>query len=268
MDDEELEKATNSLKAHLSTTTEGQKGDAGTILVIGGSKYYTGAPFFVAMAALETGSELVYLFSEPEGIIPLKTLLPESIVCEIEYQEWILCRVTVCVVGSGLGRPSKATCTKIKKILAYLDEKQVPVIFDGDGIRLSRELGVNSLDNVILTPNLNEKKHIEKIEDRFFYVFKGANDLIIGCGKTLLIDVEGCEKRVGGQGDILAGVIASLVSKCKFPLAREDILASLILGCRLVRTAGSSAYKKHWKSLITRDILEELKESFKTETIQ
>lgn len=260
---DELTDSIASLSSKISTTTrESRKGGSGTILVIGGCKYYTGAPFFVSMAALYTGSELVYLFSETEGIIPLKTLLPECIVCGIEYQEWILRRITACVVGSGLGRPSVSTSAEINRILRRLDERNIPIIVDGDAIRLSEDLGIYDLRNVILTPNVSEQKHV-RVTDNFFYIQKGFEDVVIGKNRKFVVSNKGCSKRIGGQGDILAGTVASLISKLDDPVTGSDILASMVLGCRLVRAAGNAAYKKSWKSLITRDILECLREVFK-----
>lgn len=266
MEDDEMMESIAMLKSRLSATVpESKKGEGGTILIIGGCRYYTGAPFFVAMGALHTGSELVYLFSEPEAVVPLKTLLPECIVCGIEYQEWILNRITTCVVGSGLGRPLESTCREITRILGYLDSRGVPIVVDGDGIRLHREFGVQGFQNVILTPNSNEQKYMGDIRDGFFYVQKGPRDVILKDRRRLVVDTEGCPKRVGGQGDILAGVIASLVSKCRHPLEKNDILASVVVGCRLVRSAGRLSYRRHWRTLITRDILEELRRCFKSE---
>jgi ATP-dependent NAD(P)H-hydrate dehydratase len=41
--------------------------------VIGGSKDYTGAPYYAGMAALRTGAELVYLFTERGAATAIKT---------------------------------------------------------------------------------------------------------------------------------------------------------------------------------------------------
>ena len=49
------------------------KGQSGRIGVIGGSKDYTGAPYYAGMAALRTGAELVYLFTERGAATAIKT---------------------------------------------------------------------------------------------------------------------------------------------------------------------------------------------------
>lgn len=253
-----------ALKKRIShTEAHSRKGDAGAILVIGGSEFYTGAPFFASMAALVTGSELVYIFSEPAAILPLKTLLPEAIVCQTECHEWILCRVTACVVGTGLGRPSIQTCEVIRQVLMLLDGRGIPIVVDGDAIGLCRELGIHELRTAVLTPNANEKRHIEKMEHRFFYIEKGPQDVVVGNGERVVVDAEGCPKRVGGQGDILAGTVASLLSR--LPLDGGDVVGTLALACRLVRGAANMSYRQHWNSVITRNILDSLGECFALE---
>lgn len=259
----ELELAISSVRSRVATATSERKGASGTILVIGGCRYYTGAPYFVSLAALFTGSEIVYVFSEPEAIPSLKSLLPESIVCGIEYQEWILQKVTACVVGPGLGRPSETTCKEIRKILVYLSRRSVPVIVDGDGIRLAGLMGIERFGTVIVTPNASEQKHIEEPNSRFFYVKKGPSDVILWGGEEVKVDGRGCPKRIGGQGDILAGTIASLVSRLESPAPSPEVMGSIVVGCRMVREAGRLAYERYWKGLITRDILEGLRDVFK-----
>lgn len=261
----EFSEASSSIKSRIRTSISERKGSSGTILIIGGSRHYTGAPYFASLAAFHSGSELVYIFSEPEAIVSLKTLLPESIVCGIEYQEWLLKKVSCCIIGPGLGRPSEETCKEITRILSYLGRRDIPIVIDGDGIRLASRLDIGDLKTVIITPNTNEQKYIDKFEKRIFYVLKGSNDVILWKEKEVRINNEGCPKRIGGQGDILAGTIASLVSNCKPLSSDKEIFGSIILGCIMVRKAVRLAYEKCWKSLITRDILEMLKESFRTE---
>ena len=56
------------------------KGDCGRIAIIGGSREYTGAPYFAAMASLKTGSDVVHLFCEESAAIVIKSYSPDLIV--------------------------------------------------------------------------------------------------------------------------------------------------------------------------------------------
>lgn len=56
------------------------KGEMGRVGVIGGSKDYTGAPFYAAKASLLFGADLVFVFCEHEALLPLKAYSPEFMV--------------------------------------------------------------------------------------------------------------------------------------------------------------------------------------------
>lgn len=47
---------------------------------MGGSKEYTGAPFYVGAAALRSGADIVHVFCPEDASIPIKSYSPELIV--------------------------------------------------------------------------------------------------------------------------------------------------------------------------------------------
>ena len=49
------------------------KGENGVVGVIGGSFEYTGAPYYSAISALKTGSDLSQVFCHTEAAIPIKS---------------------------------------------------------------------------------------------------------------------------------------------------------------------------------------------------
>ena len=149
------------------------KGSSGRIAVIGGSALYTGAPYYASTAALQTGADLVTVFTAQEAAIPLKCYSPELMVQpvysaqafdsievkdnvtvdEVEHVLKNLPRAqqtvekmidTVCknigtyhclVVGPGLGR-SPYVGYAVGKILQRVRNKHrsVPVILDADAL--------------------------------------------------------------------------------------------------------------------------------------
>jgi hypothetical protein len=64
-------------------TPEAHKGSYGRIGILGGSEQYTGAPFYAAMSALNTGSDLAFVFCAQEAAIPLKGYSPELMVSPV-----------------------------------------------------------------------------------------------------------------------------------------------------------------------------------------
>ena len=56
---------------------------AGRVVVIGGSLEYCGAPYYAAMGALRTGSELAWVLCAPEAAVPIKSYSPELMVLPV-----------------------------------------------------------------------------------------------------------------------------------------------------------------------------------------
>ena len=87
------------------------KGQNGKVAVIGGSRTYTGAPYFAALAALRTGSDLAFIYCHEDASIPIKSYSPEIIVNSIfaktpkEQQVKPALEIARSVIiGPGLGR--------------------------------------------------------------------------------------------------------------------------------------------------------------------
>ena len=83
------------------------KGDFGHVLIIGGDLGFAGAPILAALGALRVGAGLVSLASHQATLTGLNAYHPE-IMCHAiddpDNLEAILTKVTVVVLGPGLGR--------------------------------------------------------------------------------------------------------------------------------------------------------------------
>jgi len=56
------------------------KGQSGRIGIVGGSKEYSGAPYFSAISTLRVGADLSYVFTTKEAAPVIKSYTPELIV--------------------------------------------------------------------------------------------------------------------------------------------------------------------------------------------
>jgi ATP-dependent NAD(P)H-hydrate dehydratase len=56
------------------------KGQSGRIGIVGGSKEYSGAPYFSAISSLRVGADLSYVFTTKEAAPVIKSYTPELIV--------------------------------------------------------------------------------------------------------------------------------------------------------------------------------------------
>lgn len=235
---------------------EGQKGCNSTVLIIGGSDLYTGAPYFAGLSAFKSGFDLCYIMCEKEALIPLKVLLPEAIITHIQCMKWILDRINICIIGPGLGRPNIDTIEIIKQIYIYLKVKNIFFIFDGDGIKLYMDQFIlQDYSKIIFTPNYNEKFKIKNSE-KYYIIEKGRIDQIRMDGKVYKIDDDGCEKRISGQGDILCGILSYLIVK------NDNVLDCMMAACKVMRKASNIAYIKKGRTLMAKDIIQEIGNAF------
>ena len=221
----------------------GHKGNFGKLLLLCGSRGYTGAAFFAAMGALRSGAGLVFL-GVPESIYGIEAVkLNEPVIFPLPDVDGRLSadavpeilsrlhRMDAVLVGPGLGQ-SEGTLAVVR---AVLEKAECPVVVDADGInvlRAHRDLLRGRKSPTILTPHDGEFARLGGIigEDRMAAAAALADDL--GC-VVLLKGHETCVTdgtdgyinptgnpgmAVGGSGDVLAGVITALLGAGLPPL--------------------------------------------------
>lgn len=222
---------------------DAHKGDFGKILLLCGSRGYTGAAALSAMGALRSGSGLVFL-GVPECIYGIEAVkLTEPVVFPLPDQDGKLSReasalvaeklpqMDAVLIGPGLGQ-SEGTLSVVQTVL---ERAQCPVVVDADGINLlSRHKDIlrGRTAPTILTPHDGEFMRLagEIGENRRAAAEKAARDIniilllkghrtIITNGEETYINPTGNPgMAVGGSGDVLAGVIVSLLGQKLPPL--------------------------------------------------
>lgn len=221
----------------------GHKGNFGKLLLLCGSRGYTGAAFFAAMGALRAGAGLVFL-GVPESIYGIEAVkLNEPVIFPLpdaggrlsaNAVPEILTRLPqmdAVLVGPGLGQ-SEGTLAVVR---AVLEKAECPVVVDADGINVlsaHRDLLRGRKSPTILTPHDGEFARLGGVigEDRMAAAAALAEEL--GC-VVLLKGHETCitdgtdgylnptgnpGMAVGGSGDVLAGVITALLGAGLPPL--------------------------------------------------
>ena len=221
----------------------GHKGNFGKLLLLCGSRGYTGAAFFAAMGALRSGAGLVFL-GVPESIYGIEAVkLNEPVIFPLpdaggrlsaDAVPEILTRLPqmdAVLVGPGLGQ-SEGTLAVAR---AVLEKAACPVVVDADGINVlsaHRDLLRGRKLPTILTPHDGEFARLGGVigEDRMAAAAALAEEL--GC-VVLLKGHETCitdgtdgylnptgnpGMAVGGSGDVLAGVITALLGAGLPPL--------------------------------------------------
>ena len=219
---------------------DGHKGTFGKVLIVGGAVGYTGAPYLTASAAVRTGCGLVSL-GVPEAIWPMEAAkcasampfpLPEKGgMLSAKALPQILEKLSSCDVlalGPGLGR-SEGTARLVWELL----KTEKPVVLDADGINaLSGHIDVLDArrDKVtVLTPHAVEFSRIggdlshgdRQQAARDFAMRHGCVLVLKGhgtvtaapTGEVLVNTTGGSGLAKGGSGDVLTGVIASLLAQ-------------------------------------------------------
>ena len=230
----------------------GHKGTFGKILLLCGSRGFTGAAYLAAMGALRTGAGLTFL-GVPESIYAIEALkLNEPVVFPLPDEGGKLSADSIpevldrlpnmdaVLIGPGLGQ-SEGTFAVVK---AVLKNAECPVVLDADGINVMaahKDILRGRKHPTILTPHDGEFARLGGVieEDRMEATKQLALDL--GCimllkghrtcitdGITDYLNQTGNPgMAVGGSGDVLSGIIVSLLGQHIAPLEAAAVGAWL-----------------------------------------
>lgn len=224
---------------------ESHKGDYGKLLLLCGSRGFTGAAALAAKGALRTGAGLVYL-GVAESIYPiLAGKLDEPVVFPLpENGNGRLSRtglpdildrlagMSACLIGPGLGH-----CYDTEEIVyGVLEAAKCPLVLDADGINVLSG-HIDRLDKVnvpvVLTPHEGEFQRLggdlrlgriaaaramaEKTGA--VVVLKGYRTVIAGPDGEIYVNSTGNPgMAVGGSGDVLAGILTCLLGQGMEPV--------------------------------------------------
>jgi len=260
------------------------KGENGRVLIIGGSEEFYGAPVLAAKAALRAGADLVYLYVPECNFEVTRGFLPDFIVKKYkgEYfspraaDEIIDFGKTCDAVLMGPGMGDKESV--VEGVLEVLKNLRIPTILDADAIQALKKIKKFPLEqDVLITPHRNEFSNLVDREIslnemdtqsmilmrsiamdlHLNIVLKGPVDLIASDEGELVKSRTGnAGMTVGGTGDVLAGIAASLVAQGNNCFIAGQA-AAWVNGA-----AGDLAYKKLGVGLIASDVVEEIGKCF------
>lgn len=219
------------------------KGGFGKIMLLCGCRGYTGAAALSALGALRSGAGLVYL-CVPESIYEIEAVkLMEPIVLPmadrngklatecISQIEQLLPQMDVVMVGPGLGRSEE-----VKHVVMWILENcNRPVVLDADGINVMKEhkdVLRGRACTTIITPHEGEFVRfggelsngritgaMELAKDLGVIVVLKGHETVITDGTATYVNTTGNPgMAVGGCGDVLAGMITSLLGQKMVPI--------------------------------------------------
>lgn len=259
------------------------KGTFGKLLCICGCSDYRGAAAISTTAALRTGVGLVNLCSVEDVISSLSSSIYECTYTKLDSDENGLISYdnidkiislskssSAILLGCGLGKNAN-TISLVKEIV---ERAEIPIIIDADGINCLCE-NINVLKNtkakIILTPHPAEFSRLlgisvsDFLENRFDLVkqfcdeynvtvlSKSTQSIAVShtCRNVYLSRTGNSALSKGGSGDLMAGIIASLIAQGTEPISACAI-GQFVLGMSAEILSESMSKR----SVLARDILD------------
>ena len=221
-----------------SRKSNSRKGDNGKVLVVGGSYMYHGAPVLSSLAALRSGSDLVYTAVPKVNVQSTRSLSSDFII--IPMADSKLTRGTVnkllgqtpqdldsATIGRGL---AVQDVEALKLLIKSLLNRDVRLSLDASSL-VKEILPLIANKNVVVTPHAgefkrlfgevpseNKAKRIQTVEkyakkNSITILLKGQTDIISNGTKTYTNVKNTPVMTVGGTGDVLSGITAGFLSR-------------------------------------------------------
>jgi ADP-dependent NAD(P)H-hydrate dehydratase / NAD(P)H-hydrate epimerase len=259
-----------------------ERGRSGRVVVIGGGPY-SGAPALAALASLRSGAERATVLAPAGAADRIQAFSPNLIVRAVgegrfrptdagDLTEFVQAAPPGCVVvGMGAGAHPE-TVDALRTVLTNL-AGTVPLVVDADALAALPPpdvIAARSGAPLVATPNAGELHRLfeasaepapsdrgeavrrRAAERHLLLVAKGDPDLLSD-GETVAENHHHHPAMtVGGAGDVLAGVLGSLLAQ------RVPALAAARLATYWVGEAGIVAASRKSFGLVATDILEEL----------
>jgi ADP-dependent NAD(P)H-hydrate dehydratase / NAD(P)H-hydrate epimerase len=259
------------------------RGRNGRVVVIGGGPY-TGAPALAALAAMRSGAERATVIAPETAVAAIRASSPNLIVWSVGSDRFRATDVPALldIIGSappdavvlGMGAGAHPDTTEALRATITALSPTVPLVVDADGLAALPE-GPGESDppptaGLVATPNAGEFERVfhgplkgsfeerttaaEKIAGgrRLTLVVKGSPDILTDGESTIGNAHHHLAMTVGGVGDVLAGVLGSLLAQGVRPLHAAR-LATYWTGEAGLRAAAHRGF-----GIVATDVIEEL----------
>ena len=254
-----------------------RKGDNGKVLVVGGSYMYHGAPILSSLAALRTGADLVYTAVPKVNAQASRAISPDLIVIPLADSKLtrgsvnkLLGQIPVGIDSAAIGMGlAVENIEALKLLIKSLIERDVRLSLDASALR-KEILPIIKGKNVVITPHSGEFERIfgEKIpsnkktristlerlakKNSITILLKGQDDIITDGVMTLINAKKTPAMTVGGTGDVLSGIVASMLSR------NRNVLESTASAAFLNGQAGKIIQKQFGTHMIESDLIDVL----------
>ncbi|MEZ7499556.1 NAD(P)H-hydrate dehydratase [Flavobacterium sp. Arc3] len=265
------------IKRYKPIDSQTHKGIQGHALIIAGSYGKIGAAVLASKSCLKTGCGLVTAYVPECGYEILQISNPEVMTLTDKSEKYISnmtfdIKPQAIGIGPGLGQETETQ----KAVHDFLKKNTVPLVIDADALNiLSKNAAWFTLlqPKTILTPHPKELERLigkwstdeEKLYKTITFskqynlviVMKGAPTHIIDGGTVYENTTGNAALATAGSGDVLTGIITSLVAQSYEPVDAA-ILSVYLHGL----TADIALPKTGYQSFIASDIIKYLGKAF------
>ena len=248
------------------------KGDAGSLLLVGGGPGMSGAIRLAAEAALRSGAGLVRVATHPDSAGAVMAGRAEVMCVAIEearqMEPWLRAADGV-VLGPGLGQSTWA-----RAVWEQVLDSELPIVLDADGLNMLAEHG-RARGRWILTPHPGEAARLLGISAREIQadrpraavrvaetfqgiaILKGAGTIIAAPGEApiRLCDRGNPGMATAGMGDVLAGILGGLL------VQSGDLFAVAQAGVWIHAVCGDTAAQGGERGLLAGDLMAHIRDA-------
>ena len=265
-----------------SRENNSRKGDNGKVLIVGGSYIYHGAPVLSSLAALRSGSDLVYTCVPKINAFSTRSISPDLIVIPMADSKLtrgtvikLLGQVPVVIVSTAFGMGlAIQDIEAIKLLVKSLLDRNVRISLDASSL-VKEILPIIEGQNVVVTPHSGEFKRLfgdsveNDIDSRLAscekfakkhsitILLKGQEDIITNGDVSYTNSTLSPCMTVGGTGDVLSGLIAGFASRNK------NMIESVCTATFVNGAAGEKLQKEYGNHILASDLISKLPEILK-----
>ena len=239
------------------------KGDHGKLLIIAGDEGFGGAGIMSSESGLKTGAGLVKLLTRKSHISASLARNPEVMVYGADNAQDLEANLDwpdAVIAGPGMFKNYWSEQI-LYKLLVHVADKNIPTLLDAGALRLLSHKAFSKIklhSEMVLTPHPGEAAEmlnisvneiqknrinsVKALQKKYgcIIVLKGNGTIVCNKNGAYLCASGGPELAVAGSGDILSGVIGSLMAQglSPFDAAKTGVEIHALAGAEFVKDVG------------------------------
>src|SRR3989344_1689919 len=231
-----------------------RKGDNGYVLVVGGSRDFTGAAALAGLAALRSGADGAHIAAPEKVAWAINALSPDLVTIKLKGDYFsgkhvgvisgLAKKRDVVLLGNGIGLRKETRQFAKKAVKKIIAEKNI----ERKALMIRKAISLLGI----------KKNNRNFFENNNFILLKGPVDAIIGEKNIAFNKTGNAGMTKGGTGDVLAGLAAGFLAQSK------DLLQSAVNAAYYNGLIGDILLKrKKGFTYLASDMVEEIKRVLK-----